>query len=219
MEPQVVKMKFRRIGRPSFISSGSETTLPSSRTRLIAGTAYLRTDLVVTLAAGTCSDDSSSAACAEAASTRSMTTISAARRRRRGCDCGIMARVSFSGSRHNPVALGDQGRAAGVAEMHDVTALGCESLIGGERQARVVTGDDPMLEQALQLLDQVGPREIVRHAVQDVREQAAGQEGIRLDLLRHQGNAADRKPPEWVIEADAPLARKIERVGHDGVLA
>src|SRR5882724_1585581 len=118
MELQVVKMKFRTIGRPSFISSGSETTLPSSRTRRTAGTAYVRIDLIGPLAAGAGAENPSSAAFAnppEAASTRSATPVSAARRtrtlwrpptaagvgyplgqrvwgRRRGWDCGIMDR-------------------------------------------------------------------------------------------------------------------------------
>ena len=86
MEPQVVKMKFRTIGRPSFISSGSEMTLPSSRTRLTAGTAYFRIDLVAPLAAGAGADTASSAAFAnrpKAESRRSTTPAKAARRKGR----------------------------------------------------------------------------------------------------------------------------------------
>src|SRR5262249_51408016 len=152
------------IGRPSFISSGSETTLPSSRTRLTAGTAYIRIDLVRTLAAGVVSGTASSAALARppgTASAKRMTPVSATGRNGRGRNGGVMVVPWLNGSsRHDPVPFGDQGGAARVAEMHDVTAFGCESLIGGQRQARVIAGDDPVLEQRLQLLDQVRPREV-----------------------------------------------------------
>jgi len=88
--------------------------------------------------------------------------------------------------------------------------LDANRLIGGERQVRVIAGNEAVLEQRLQLLDQVGPHEIVRHAVQDIREQAARQVGISLDLLRHHRNVAEREPPERVIEADAPPVRNID---------
>jgi hypothetical protein len=51
IELQLVKMKFRTTGRPSFISSGSDTTFPSSRTSCTVGTAY-RTDAVLMTEAG-----------------------------------------------------------------------------------------------------------------------------------------------------------------------
>src|SRR5215468_2875163 len=42
---QVVKMKLSTTGRPSSISLGSETLLPSSRTRVTAGVSYTTVDL------------------------------------------------------------------------------------------------------------------------------------------------------------------------------
>jgi len=99
------------------------------------------------------------------------------------------------------------------------TPLGRESLVRGECQARVVPGDDPVLEQALQLLDQVRPHEVCPPCGSGRPRAAARQVGIRLDLLRDHRNMTDREPSERVIEADAPPVRKVERVGHHAVLA
>src|ERR1700680_687368 len=46
-EPQVVKMKLRTTGRPSFISCGSQTTLPSSRTNCTAGMEYCEVEVLM----------------------------------------------------------------------------------------------------------------------------------------------------------------------------
>ncbi len=40
IEPQVVNTKFSTTGRPSFISSGNDTALPSSRISRTFGTVY-----------------------------------------------------------------------------------------------------------------------------------------------------------------------------------
>src|SRR6185369_4276900 len=52
VEPQLVKTKFKTTVRPSFISSGSETALPSSRTSVTAGTAYWAVAAVTCRACG-----------------------------------------------------------------------------------------------------------------------------------------------------------------------
>src|SRR5207302_1786585 len=111
IELQVVKMKLSTTGRPSLISSGSETTLPSSLTSRTEGTKYCEVEVVVRAAAeagAECSSASSFANPREAANTSSARSAwrwrTAARvrhpiwRRVRAGDRGSMdQRVPYSG--------------------------------------------------------------------------------------------------------------------------
>jgi hypothetical protein len=98
--------------------------------------------------------------------------------------------------------------------VHDVSALGGEALAGREGQARIVARDDAVFEHALDALDQVVAHESVDHVVQGLRHQATRQVGVGLHLYIEQRYLADAEPPQWVVDADAPLVGQVEGIGH-----
>ena len=86
-------------------------------------------------------------------------------------------------------------------------AEGREPLVRPERQSRVVSRDDSMLDRILETLDEIIGDEGIDHVLQGFREQAARQVGIHLDLLRDDGNLADPEPAERIVETDTAALR------------
>src|SRR5437660_4096908 len=110
IELQVVKMKLSTTGRPSLISSGSETTLPSSLTSRTEGTKYCEVEVVVRAAAeagAECSSASSFANPREAANTSSAPAMRTASRARSAWRWRTAARVRHPIWRR--VRAGDRG--------------------------------------------------------------------------------------------------------------
>src|SRR5262245_38236821 len=100
--------------------------------------------------------------------------------------------------------------------MDQITTLGRKALMSCECQMRVVASDDPMLQHALQALDQIWPIEIVGHAAQSLGEQPAREIGVGLYRLGDDRNVPDREPAEGITNTDASLLWQIERIGQCG---
>src|ERR1700758_3619713 len=121
--------------------------------------------------------------------------------------------------RHGPVAHGDQvGSAARSREVGDIPAFGGEALVVGERQVRVVTGHEAVLEHALELLDKVGTHVDVGELLQDLGHQAAGEVSIHLRLAGDDRNMTKAEPAERIVEAHAAPLRDIERVSEESAI-